>query len=105
MDLCCGSAGGGAFRLDWRRRGGASVGLAIAVAVRLAASYLLAGSRAACPLPDSVRELWRSWPRSFPFAAKDQPMLGTDDARGARETQPGGTRTRGRHEYCRRRIM
>src|SRR5580692_5342573 len=82
-----------AFHLDWRRTGDASVELAAAHAVRMAANYRLASDRTAGPLPDSVRRLERrrSWPALQNAAANGRAhgrALGEDDARGAREVPP-----------------
>src|SRR6266446_4079129 len=73
-----------AFHLDWRRTCHASLELAAADAVRMAANYLLASYRAAGSLPDSVRRLeWRR--SSLQIRAANGRALGADDARGARE--------------------
>src|SRR6267378_780030 len=78
----------GAFHLAWRRTGHASLELAAADAVRVAANYLLAGCRTAGSLPDPVRglEWWRS---SLQTWAADGRALGADDGRGTREVPPG----------------
>src|SRR5882724_3001461 len=77
----------GAFHLAWRRTCHASLELAAADAVRMAANYLLAGYRTAGSLPDSVRKLeWRR--SSLQIRAENGRALGTDDARGAREVPP-----------------
>src|SRR6266404_7486471 len=82
----------GPFHLDWRRTGHASLELAAADAVRMAADYLLAGCRTAGSLPDSVRRLEWSWQSTLQYAAAHGPAhgraLGADDARGAREVPP-----------------
>src|SRR5580704_4962521 len=82
----------GAFRLARRRIGHASLELAAAFAVRMAANHLLASLRTAGSVPDSVRRLgWSSWP-SLQYAAANIPAygraLGEDDARRAREVPP-----------------
>src|ERR1700676_981947 len=84
-----GPAAGRDFHRDWRRSGAASMELAAAGVVRMAANYLLAGCRTAGSLPDSV---WRQrWARlsSLQFSEANVRALGTDDARGAREVPPG----------------
>src|ERR1017187_1740247 len=79
------------FHRDWRRSRAASVELAAADVVRMAANYLLAGCRTAGSLPDSVRRrrLWWSWLSSLQFSAANGRPLGADDARGAREVPTG----------------
>src|SRR5271166_6262241 len=87
MDLDCFSGAGGnrAFHFHWRRTGDASLELAAAVVVRMAANYLLAGGGIAGAVPDSVRR--RRWARvsSIELPAADGGALGADDAGGAGE--------------------
>src|SRR5580693_9169989 len=82
----------GAFCLAWWRAGHASLELAAAFAVRMAANYLLASLRTAGSVPDTVRWLGRSSWLSLQYAAANFPThgraLGTDDAGGAREVPP-----------------
>src|ERR1700730_12459240 len=81
------------FHRAWRRTRAAPVELAAADVVRMAANYLLAGSRTAGSLPDSVWRLWWSWLSSLQFSAANGRALGADDARGAREVPPGDALT------------
>src|SRR5580692_12430440 len=87
------NTGDPAFHLDWWGTRHASLELAAADVVRMAANYLLAGCRIAGSMPDSVRRLewWQSWP-SLQYAATNRPAhgraLGEDDARGARGVPP-----------------
>src|SRR5580700_11309854 len=78
-----------AFHLDRRRTCHASMELAGADAVRMAAHYLLAGSWTAGSLPNSR---WRPWHSRLSSLRRPAPnkrahgrTLGEDDARGARE--------------------
>src|ERR1019366_578216 len=86
MDLFCGPTDARAFHRDWRRSCTATVELAGADVVRMAANHLLAGSRTAGSVPDSVRRLWRGrrW-LSLQISTAHGRALGADDARGARE--------------------
>src|SRR5580704_17907283 len=81
-----------ACRLAWRRIGHASLELAAAFAVRMAANHLLASLRTAGSVSDSVRRLgWSSWP-SLQYAPANRPAhgraLGEDDARRTRKVPP-----------------
>src|SRR5450631_2052653 len=86
MDCFCGPTDARAFHRDWRRSGTATVELAGADVVRMAGNHLLAGSRTAGSVPDSVRRLWRGrrW-LSLQISAAHGRALGADDAGGARE--------------------
>ena len=55
LDGASGDSGGGDFHHHWWRSGDAFVELESAGVVRMAANYLLAGSRTVRSLPDSVR--------------------------------------------------
>src|SRR6266566_5082563 len=87
MDFSGGATGNGDFHLDWWRSGDAFVELESAGVVRMAANYLLAGSRTVRSLPDSVRRPGYAcaWPSSLKFSEANGRALGADDARGARE--------------------
>lgn len=76
------------FRGNWRRTGAASLELAAALVVWMAANYVLASHRPAGSVPDSVRRIW--WPgiASLEFPAANGRTLGADDAGGAREISP-----------------
>ena len=73
------------FCRDWWRGRAASVELAAAGVVRMAANYFLAGCRVAGSLPDSVRR--RQWPRlsSLQLSPANGGALGPDDARRTRK--------------------
>src|SRR5437764_3180846 len=60
LDRSAGHPGDPALCLHWRRNSDASVELAAAGAVRMAANYLLAGCGTAGSVPHSVRR--RCWP-------------------------------------------
>ena len=79
--------------MDWRRSGDAFVELESAGVVRMAANYLLAGSRTAGSLPDSVRRLWYAcaWLSSLQFSAANGRALGADDAGGTGKIPPGAS--------------
>src|SRR5947208_3307825 len=72
------------IRVHWRRAGDASLELAAAAAVRLAANYVLAGAWTAAALPDLVRGAWCSRLASFQYAFQDETAngraVGADDA-------------------------
>src|SRR5271169_3694001 len=89
MDLCGCPTGDRRFPRDWRRSGDASVELAVADAVRMAANYLLAGVRTTGSVPDSVRRLGWSRRSSLQFSTAHGREVGAHDARGAREVPPG----------------
>src|SRR6266705_3135894 len=91
MDFSCDITGDRGFHLDWWRSGDAFVELESAGVVRMAANYLLAGSRTVRSLPDSVRRPWYAcaWLSSLQFSEANGRALGADDAGGAREVQPG----------------
>src|SRR5207247_6134715 len=55
LDSTTGDHRDGGLHRNWRRTGDASVELAAADVVRMAANYLLAGCRTAGSVPDSVR--------------------------------------------------
>src|SRR5258706_3829176 len=57
LDSSSGDRGDGGLHRDWRKRRYASVELAGAGVVRIAAGYLLAGYRTAGSLPNSFRRL------------------------------------------------
>src|ERR1035438_8049921 len=84
-----GDSGDAAIYRHRRRNSAATVELAATGVVRMAANYLLAGSRTAGSLPDSVRRLWWSWLSSLQFPAGNGRALGTHDARGAGEVPTG----------------
>src|SRR5450432_313309 len=71
LDGASGDSGNGDFHHHRRRGSNAFVELAGAGVVRNAANYLLAGSRTARSLPDSVRRLWSWWLSSLQFARND----------------------------------
>ena len=87
--LAPGDCGVRDVHLDRRRSGAASVELAAAGVVRMAANHLLAGSRTAGSLPDPVRRLWSWWLPSLQFSAANGRALGADDARGAGKIRRG----------------
>ncbi len=75
--------------LDWRRNSDAALELVAAVAVRLAADFVLAGYWAAGALPDSVRRTQFAWRSAIGRPAADAGTMGEDDARGAGEVPRG----------------
>src|SRR5580700_10548534 len=90
-------AGNRAFHLDWRRAGDASVELAGAVGLWMAANYFLAGGWTAGPLPNPGRRPWRAGLSSLRRPASNKRAhgrtLGKNDAGGAREVPQQLART------------
>jgi hypothetical protein len=66
-----GDRGDGGIYRHWRRNRAAPVELATAVALQMAADYLVAGARTAAFEPDSARRPWCSRFSSFPYAFQD----------------------------------
>src|SRR5215469_11302233 len=91
LDRSAGDRGDSHIYRHWRRNRAAPVELAAAVAVRMAADYLLAGARTAAVVPDSVRRPWSSRLPSFEYAFQDAASngraVGADDA-GRTRTGP-----------------
>src|SRR5271154_2629546 len=102
-DYFSGADSNRAFHSDRRRTDNASVELAAAAAVRMAAGHLLAGFRIAGALPDFIRG--REWPRLWPlqFPPAHLRALRSDDARRAREIPPGRALALGRRRSANRR--
>lgn len=90
LDRSPGDRGDDPIRLHWRSAGDASLELAAAVAVRMAANYFLAGARTAAALPNSVWRAWHAWLSSFWHAFQDAPAngraVGADDAGRTRKS-------------------
>src|SRR5439155_21906473 len=88
MDFSGGITGNRGFHRDWWRSGDAFVELESAGVVRMAANYLLAGSRTVCSLQDSVRRPGYACLSSLQFSEANGRALGADDAGRTRKSPP-----------------